>query len=94
MDYAVQFVKHYNRNSKTTKIISRNGQERSITLSIDALRNAYALDVIMEPYVDLRKLGNKLEGATTYKATSNGEVSDSLTSHLIFRRWPEYSDCL
>ena len=52
MDYVVQFVKNYNRNSKTTKIISGDGQGRSLTLSIDVVRNAYALDVIAEPYVD------------------------------------------
>lgn len=63
MNYAVQFVKNYNMNTKQTKIISSDGQERTLTLSIDAVRNAYALDVVAEPYVDLRKLGNKLEGA-------------------------------
>ena len=62
MDYVVQFIKNYNRNTKSTKIISKDGQERTLTLSIDAVRNAYALDVVAEPYVDLRKLGNKLEG--------------------------------
>ena len=25
-------------------------------------------DVVVEPYVDLRKLGNKLEGAATYES--------------------------
>lgn len=47
-----------------TKIIFEDGQEKSITLSIDVVRNAFALDVVVEPYVDLIKLGNKLEGAT------------------------------
>ena len=68
MDYAVRFVKNYNRNTKQTKIISTDGKEKTLTLSIDAVRNAYALDVIAEPYVDLWKLGNKLEGATNYKS--------------------------
>ena len=68
MNYAVQFVKNYNRNTKMSKIISEDGQETTITLSIDAVRNAFALDVIAEPYVDLHKLGNKLEGAATYES--------------------------
>ena len=68
MDYVVQFVKNYNRNTKVTKITSTDGQERSLTLSIDAVRNAFALDVVAEPYVDLRKLGNKLEGAANYES--------------------------
>lgn len=54
MDYVVQFVKNYNRNTKQTKIVSTDGQEKRLTLSIDAVRNAYALDVVAEPYVDLR----------------------------------------
>ena len=68
MDYAIQFVKNYNRNTKMIKIISTDGQERSITLSINTVRNAFALDIIAEPYVELRKLGNKLEGATNYES--------------------------
>ena len=68
MDYVVQFVKNYNRNTKQTRIVSTEGQEKQLTLSIDAVRNAYALDVIVEPYVDLRKLGNKLEGAANYES--------------------------
>ena len=32
------------------KIISSDEQERILTLSIDAVRNAYALDVVAEPY--------------------------------------------
>ena len=28
---------------------------------MDVVRNAYALDVVAEPYVDVKKLGNKLE---------------------------------
>ena len=51
-----------------SKIISEDGQEKTVTLSIDAVQNAFALDVIVEPYVDLRKLGNKLEGAATYES--------------------------
>lgn len=35
---------------------------------MDVVRNAYGLDVVMEPYVDLRKLGNKLEGAANYES--------------------------
>ena len=38
------------------------------SLSIDTVRNAFALDIILEPYVSLQKLGNKLEGATTYES--------------------------
>ena len=68
IDYVIQFIKNYNRNTKTTKITSEDGQERTLTLSIDAVRNAYALDVVAEPYVDLRKLGNKLEGVAMYKS--------------------------
>ena len=68
MNYAVQFVKNYNRNTKQTKIISTDGQEKTLTLSINAVRNAYALEVVTEPYVDLRKLGNKLEGAANYES--------------------------
>ena len=68
MDYVVQFVKNYNRNTKVTKITSADGQEKIVTLSIDAVRNAFTLDVIAEPYVDVRSLGNKLEGATNYES--------------------------
>ena len=68
MDYAVQFVKNYNRNTKQKKFVSTNRQERTLTLSIDAVPNAYALEVVAEPYVDLRKLGNKLEGAAIYES--------------------------
>ena len=68
MDYAIQFVKNYNRNTKVTKITSTDGQERALTLSINVVRNAFALDIVVEPYVDLRKLGNKLEGATNYES--------------------------
>ena len=64
----VQFIKNYNRNTKTTKIVVADGQEKTLALNIDAVRNAYALDVVAEPYVDLRKLGNKLEGAATYES--------------------------
>ena len=73
MNYAIQFVKNYNRNIKQTKIISSDGQEKTLTLSIDVVRNAYALEVVAEPYVDLRKLGNKLEGATTYESHKQRE---------------------
>ena len=58
MNYAVQFVKNYNKNTKQTKIVSTNSQEKTLTLSMDVVRNAYALDVVVEPYVDLKKLGN------------------------------------
>ena len=63
MDYVVQFIKNYNKNTKATKITSVDGQEKTLTLSINTVRNTFALDVVVEPYVDLRKLGNKLEGA-------------------------------
>ena len=33
---------------------------------MDAIKNAFSLDIITEPYADLRKLGNKLEGATNF----------------------------
>ena len=55
-----------------------------MTLNIDAVRNAYALEVVDEPYVDLRKLGNKLEGATNYESHKQrggvkfGEISPHL----------------
>ena len=39
-----------------------------MTLSIDVVRNAYALDVIAEPYVEMKKLGNKLDGAANYES--------------------------
>ena len=68
MDYVVQFVKNYNKNTKAMKITSADGQEKTLTLSIDAVRNAFALDIVAEPYVDLRKLGNKLEGAANYES--------------------------
>ena len=68
MDYAIQFIKNYNRNTKMTKIIFGDRQEKSITLSIDAVRSAFALDIVVEPYVDLRKLGNKLERAANYES--------------------------
>lgn len=68
MNYAVQFVKNYNMNTKQMKVISSDGHEKILTLSIDAVRNAFALDVVAEPYVDLRKLGNKLEGAANYES--------------------------
>ena len=74
MNYAMQFVKNYNRNTKQSKIISEDRQEKTITLSIDVVRNAFALDVIAESYVDLRKLGNKLEGAATYESHKQQEV--------------------
>ena len=66
MHYAVQFVKNYNRNTKQMRIISGDGQEKILTLNVDAVGNAYGLEVVAEPYVDLRKLGNKLEGAANY----------------------------
>ena len=53
MNYATQFIKNYNRNTKQSKTLSNDGQEKTITLSMDASRNAFALDVIAEPYVDL-----------------------------------------
>ena len=68
MDYVVQFVKNYNKNTKQTKIVSTDGQERTLTLSIHAVWNAYALEVVTEPYVDLRKLSNKIEGAANYES--------------------------
>ena len=68
MNYAVQFVKNYNRNTKMSRIISEDGQEKIVTLSINDVHNAFALDVIAKPYVDLHKLGNKLEGAATYES--------------------------
>ena len=68
MNYVVQFVKNYNRNTKQTKIVSTDGQEKTLTLNIDVVRNAYALDVVVEPYVDLKNLGNKLEGAVNYES--------------------------
>ena len=67
-NYVVQFVKNYNQNTKQTKIVSTDGQERGLTLNIDVVRNAYALDVVAEPYMDLRKLGSKLEGAEIGRA--------------------------
>ena len=48
MDYVVQFIKNYNMNTKTTRIVIADGQEKTLTLSIDAIRNAYALDVVAE----------------------------------------------
>ena len=54
MDYGVQFVKNYNRNTKQTKIISNDGQEKIITLRIDVVQNAFTLDVVAKPYVDLK----------------------------------------
>ena len=68
MHYAVQFVKNYNKNTKHTRIISDDGQEKILTLNVSAVRNAYGLEVVTETYVDLRNLGNKLEGAATYKS--------------------------
>ena len=84
MDYVVQFIKNYNRNTKTTRIAAADGQEKTLTLSIDAVRNAYALDVVAEPYVDLRKLGNKLEGAATYERHKQrgGVRFVDITQHL------------
>ena len=55
MDYAIQFVKNHHKNTKVTKITSTDGQERALILSIDVVQNAFALDVIAEPYVDLKK---------------------------------------
>ena len=37
MRYAIQFVKNYNRNTKQTKIITDDGQEKVLTLSVDAV---------------------------------------------------------
>ena len=74
MNYAVQFVKNYNKNTKQTKIVSTNGQEKTLILSMDAVRNAYALDVVAEPYVDLSKLENKPEGVANYESKQRGGV--------------------
>ena len=41
---------------------------KNVDTSIDAIYNAYAFDVVAQLYVDLRKLGNKLEGAATYES--------------------------
>ena len=84
MDYVVQSIKNYNRNTKTTKIVAANGQEKTLNLNIDAVCNAYALDVVTEPYVDLRKLGNKLEGAATYESHKQrgGVRFIEITKHL------------
>ena len=68
MDYAVEFMKNYNKNTKVTRITSADGQEKTLTVSIAVVQNAFALDVVAEPYVDLRKLGNKLEGAANYES--------------------------
>ena len=64
-----------------------------MTLSIDAVRNAYALDIVAKPYVDLRKLGNKLEGASNYESHKQRGESNLLTSHLIFKKPLECCDC-
>ena len=84
MDYVVQFIKNYNRNTKTTRIVAADGQEKTLTLSIDVVRNAYALDVVAEPYVDLRKLRNKLEGAASYESHKQhgGVRFVDITQHL------------
>ena len=83
MNYAVQFVKIYNKNTKQSKIIFDDGQEKTITLSIDAVCNAFAMDIIAKPYVDLQKLGNKLEGVATYE--SHKQWGGSI-SHPTYRR--------
>ena len=36
--------------------------------NVDAIKNAYGLDMVAEPYVDLQKLGNKLEGAINHES--------------------------
>ena len=84
MDYVVQFIKNYNRNTKTTKIVAAGGQEKTLNRNIDAVRNAYALDVVTEPYEDLLKLGNKLEGAATYESHKQrgGVRFIDITKHL------------
>lgn len=51
---------------------------------MDAIRNAYGLEVVAEPYVDLQKLRNKLVGAETYKShKQRGGVNFvDITPHL------------
>ena len=53
-------------------------------LSVDAIRNAYSLEAVVEPYIDLWKLGNKLEGATTYEShmQRGGVKFVGITPHL------------
>ena len=61
MGYAVQFTKQM-------KIVSDDEQEKDLTISVNVVQNAFDLEVVTEPYVDLRKLGNKLEGAINYES--------------------------
>ena len=55
-----------------------------LTLNVDAVRNAFGLEVVMEPYVNLRKLGNKLEGAANYESHKQrgGVKFVEITPHL------------
>lgn len=84
MGYVVQFIKNYNRNTKQTKIVSDDGQEKVLTISVDAVQNAFGLEAIVEPYVNLRKLGNKLEGAASYESHKQrgGVKFMDITQHL------------
>ena len=55
-----------------------------MTLSVDAIRNAFSLEVVAKLYVDLRKLGNKLKGVANYKSHKQrgGVKFTDITSHL------------
>ena len=54
-----------------------------MTLNVDVVRNAF-VEVVAEPYADLRKLGNKLEGAANYESHKQrgGVKFVDITSYL------------
>ena len=43
-----------------------DGQQKRFLLNVDAVRNVYGLPVVVAPYLNLRNLSQKLQGATTY----------------------------
>lgn len=45
-----QFVKNYNRTTNETFIEDVQGEKRKLHLNIDAIRNAFNLPVVREPY--------------------------------------------
>ena len=58
--------------------------KKKLTLNVNAIRNAFGPEVVTKPYVDLRKLGNKLEGAANYESHKQrgGVKFVDITQHL------------
>ena len=65
-------------------VVARSNPGRCIVGGGRKSWNAFGLEVVVEPYVDLRKLGNKLEGVATYEShKQRGRVKFvDITPHL------------